>query len=733
MIQFDEKTQIFHLQTPGSSYIFGLYRGFLMHIYWGKRLSRLQSWTPAMTFHTHTFSPVEPELQPGGGSTDCNTMEYPSYGSGDLRYPALHVKYADGTSVTRLSYVSHKIFSGKPKLEGLPATYVEQDSEADTLELTMRDNLTGLEVVLCYTAFRDLDAITRSVRFLNASERPMTVEHMMSASVDFEGKDFEFLHLEGTWVRERNIQKSQLYHGTQSIESRRGASSAAHNPFMALTSIGATEQTVEVYGFSIVYSGNFVAGTEVDAFDTTRAYIGINPFGFGYHLAPGQALQSPEAVLVYSGEGLGGMSRTYHKLYRTRLCRGRWRDCERYALVNNWEGTGFDFNEEKILAIAKTAADVGLDMLVLDDGWFGKRNDDRSSLGDWFVNREKLPDGIEGLAQKIEAMGLKFGLWFEPEMVSPDSELYRAHPDWALHLNGRSSSLGRNQLVLDLSREDVCDYIIKSVGDILLSAKISYVKWDMNRNMSEVGSDLLPPERQGEVAHRYILGLYRILETLTARFPDVLFESCSSGGGRFDPGMLYYMPQTWTSDCTDAGERMHIQYGTSIVYPFSSMGAHVSAVHPGAVRNISYKTRGDVATMGQFGYELVMPELTEAELELTKKQIARYKQYGEVFHKGDLYRVASPFEGNRAGFQFISEDKNTVILCYFIKQNVPDSGYHRVKLQGLDPNAVYREEKSADYPESTDLCYDGDYLMQIGLSYRDRGDYTSSVRIFHKQ
>ena len=401
----------------------------------------------------------------------------------------------------------------------------------------------------------------------------------MSAAVDFYGMaDSDILTLDGTWTRERQITRKRITSGNQCVESRCGASSAYHSPFMAVCSKDAAETQGDVYGFSLVYSGDFVAGVELDAYNTARAYIGINPFQFSYTLERNDTFRTPEAVLVYSANGIGEMSRIYHKLYRTRLCRGKYRDSERFVLINNWEATYFDFNEEKLVKIAEKAAQIGIDTMVLDDGWFGKRTADNAGLGDWVENPDRLPNGLRGLADKINALGMRFGLWFEPEMVNPDSDLYRAHPDWILHAKGRQSSLVRNQLTLDLSRKDVCDYITEAVSDVLNKANIEYVKWDMNRYMSEVGSSELPADRQGEVKHRYMLGLYSVLETLTQRFPNVLFESCASGGGRFDPGMLYYMPQTWTSDDSDAAERLRIQYGTSIVYPYSSMGAHVSAV-----------------------------------------------------------------------------------------------------------------------------------------------------------
>ena len=407
------------------------------------------------------------------------------------------------------------------------------------------------------------------------------------------------------------------------MESTRGASSHQHNPFIALLRKDTTEDNGEVYGFNFVYSGNFLAQAEVDQFNNTRVTMGINPFDFSWKLDAGESFQTPEAVMVYSSEGLGDMSRTYHELYRTRLVRGTYRDKERPILVNNWEATYFDFNEEKILEIAKAGSELGIELFVLDDGWFGKRDDDRSSLGDWFVDHNKLPNGLGSLASNVKEMGLEFGLWFEPEMISVDSDLYREHPDWCLHVPGRSQSESRNQLVLDFSREDVCVEITKRVCDILASAPISYVKWDMNRHMTEIGSALLPADRQRETAHRYMLGLYKVMENITSSFPDVLFESCSGGGGRFDPGILYYMPQTWTSDNTDAVSRLKIQYGTSLVYPIVSMGAHVSAVPNHQVhRSTSMEMRGDVAMSGNLGYELDLTKLSNEEKEIVKQQVS---------------------------------------------------------------------------------------------------------------
>ncbi|MDY3928340.1 MAG: alpha-galactosidase [Clostridia bacterium] len=455
--------------------------------------------------------------------------------------------------------------------------------------------------------------------------------------------------------------------------------------------------------------------------------MGINSFDFNWLLKPGEEFNAPETVMVYSAHGLGEMSRTYHKLYRTRLCRGKYRDIERPILINNWEGTYFDFNEEKILNIAKTAKKAGVELMVLDDGWFGKRNDDRSSLGDWYVNKEKLPNGIGGLAKKINDLGMMFGLWFEPEMISPDSDLYREHPDWCLHVEGRERSEGRNQLILDLSREDVCDYIIDFMTDYLKNAPISYIKWDMNRNMTEIGSALLPPERQEETAHRYMLGLYKILEKLTSEFPDVLFEGCSGGGGRFDAGMLPYFVQYWTSDDTDAGMRMYIQHGTSMVMPSSTMGSHVSAVpNHQTGRTSSLKTRGAVAMCGQFGYELDVTQMTDEELSEIAQQIKEYKEIREVVHKGDMYRLESPFEGRNTVWEYVSEDKNTVVLFRFTTESLPAYRSVKEKFEGLEENALYVRRDNGE-------IYSGSVLMNCGILFKNQQDFDSEIVIFDKK
>ena len=728
MIYFHEQNKIFHLKSKNTSYIFVFLKDkFLVHLYWGKSINDENldfSLFIDETKHRKAMSCCD--YSEYVISRDNLPAEYSTFGNTDLRTPSFHATYKDGSFITELEYENHIIHKGKKGIDGLPATYVENDDEADSLELTLVDKLTGLRIVLCYTVFNELDAITRSVRIINKGNDRVQLESVLSAVVDFLDDDFDFLHLPGTCVRERHPERVPLFTGKQIVDSARGASSAHHNPFFALVRKNADEHSGDVYGFNLVYSGNFTAGVEVDNFDISRAFIGINPFGYRWQLDVNEEFVSPEAVLVYSDEGIGGMSRIYHKLYRTRLCRGKYRDVERYVLINNWEATYFDFDEEKILSIADKATEVGVELLVLDDGWFGKRNNDRCSLGDWYVNKEKLPGGLTGLAEKINKKGLKFGLWFEPEMISPDSDLYRAHPDWCIHVKGRERTLGRTQLVLDLSRKDVCDYIFDSLYNILSTVNISYVKWDNNRSMTNIGSAELPADRQGEFYHRYFLGLYYVLEKLYNTFPDVLFESCSSGGNRFDAGMLYYMPQTWTSDDTDAVERLYIQYGTSLCYPYCTMGAHVSIVPNHQVGRVTpISARGTVAMQGQFGYELDLNKLTDSEIEEVKEQIKNYKRLGEIFHKGDLYRLVTPDNNFFTSNQFISQDKNTVVVLNFVIRAMPNPPVKYLKLKGLDRAAKYAIE-------GTDTVISGDILMSVGLRYQLSKDFDNEIIILKK-
>lgn len=721
-IRFEQETGIFHLQTRTTSYIMSLMPGgYLTHLYWGKKL-RSSQLSDLLIFQDRAFSPNLTDNRKV--SLDVVPQEYPAYGAGDFREPAYQAELPNGSKITELTYVSHSIRAGKSSLEGLPAVYVENDSEADTLVIVLEDRVAGLKAELSYTVLEELDAITRSVRLTNTGAAPLKLHRALSVSLDFSHSDMELLQLSGAWARERHIVRRPLVYGLQGVDSKRGASGHQQNPFLALVAPGTDEEHGDAYGVNLVYSGSFTAYAEVDQFRGTRVGVGINPFGFNWLLEPGELFQTPEAVLVYSAEGLGGMSRIYHRLYRTRLVRGQYRDKPRPVLVNNWEATYFDFNADKIVAIAETAKELGIELMVLDDGWFGKRDDDTTSLGDWVVDTKKLPQGLDDLAQRVNALGLQFGLWFEPEMVSPVSDLYTAHPDWCLHVPDRRRSTGRGQLILDLSREDVCDYIVQAVSAILDSASIGYVKWDMNRHMSEIGSALLPAERQGETAHRYMLGLYRVMEAITARFPHVLFESCSGGGGRFDPGILYYMPQTWTSDDTDAVERLKIQYGTSIVYPASAMGSHVSAVPNHQVHRVtSLSMRGDVAMSGNFGYELDLTKFTAEEKEEVKAQVAFYKEIRTLVQQGEMYRLKSPFEGNDTAWMFVTSDKNEALAGYFQVLAEPNGATARIRLAGLDPDRDYLLKETGE-------VYGGDRLMYAGLPVPNLGgDFRS--KLFH--
>lgn len=637
-------------------------------------------------------------------------QEYPSYGTTDFRYPALEIRQENGSRITNFQYRSHVIFSGKKKLPGLPATYVEESGEAETLEIVLYDELINAELTLSYTLFRDLPVLARSARFRNLGSHGWTITRALSACVDLPDSEFELVHLSGAWSRERHIKTRRLEQGVQGIYSLRGASSAEHNPFLALKRPGTDEFSGEVYGFSLVYSSNFIAQAEVDTHDATRVLLGIHPDPFEWPLASGDTFQTPEAILVYSSEGMNGMSQAFHRLYRTRLARGTWRDRERPVLINNWEATSFDFDEPKILAIAKKAKELGVELFVLDDGWFGKRNHDRAGLGDWVANTDKLPEGIGGLAAKIEAMGMKFGLWFEPEMINKDSDLYRLHPDWILSTPGRSASPSRNQYVLDFSRKEVVDHIYEAMSKVLREAAISYVKWDMNRYITECYSHVKPASEQGKVFHQYILGVYDLYERLTSEFPHILFESCSSGGARFDPGLLYYAPQTWTSDDTDAVERLKIQYGTSYVYPLSSMGAHVSEVPNQQLGRITpLETRAHVAYFGAFGYELDLNLLSSEEVGVVKEQIEFAKRHRKLIHQGTFYRLESPFIGQVAAWMVVSEDCGEALVGYYQGLSGVNEGWRRLKLAGLQPEGLY-----CFNGDKARLHY-GDELMHAGI------------------
>ncbi len=715
-IKFSNNT--FYLNTPNTSYIFGIYKNkLLVHLYYGKSITGEIVMDDALP--TIPYRALVPNSVGVSDASDAVLpMEYPTFGSCDFRESAIELHFCDGSMISKFEFAGYNISKGKPDICGLPSAYIESEDEADTLEVELYDSLKQITVKLIYTVYNTCDIITKSVKIINNSNDSCKVKRALSSCFDVPNDGYEMITLNGDWARERHVSRVPLFRGYSGIDSKRGASSHQHNPFFALVDKNADEERGNVYGFSLVYSGNFKAGAEVCEVNTVRPLIGINDYRFAWTLNQSEEFCTPEAIITFSDQGIGGMSRTLNKFVRTRICRGKFRDTRRPVLLNNWEATYFDFDEDKIIAIAQKAKEVGVELVVLDDGWFGKRNSDKCSLGDWVVNRDKLPNGIDGLAKKINDMGLKFGLWFEPEMVSPDSDLYRAHPDWCIHTKGRDRSLSRNQLTLDLSRDDVCDYIIDTISRHLTEANIEYIKWDMNRYMSEAGSELLGFEHSGEFYHRYILGLYRVLDALTSKFPEVLFEGCASGGGRFDLGMLYYHPQIWTSDDSDAIERLYIQYGTSLVYPVSTMGAHVSASPNHQVRRLTpLKTRADVAMMGAFGYELDLNTLTDDEIKAVKAQVDFNKKYSCIIQKSDLYRLKSPFNSNFAVFEFVSEDKNDVFVLFANILGEPNTILHNIKLQGIDDNDTYKDEE-------TGKTYTGNFLKNIGLYFKNnKGDF----------
>lgn len=731
-IQYHKSTQTFHLYNEQVSYIFKVLRNNqLGQLYYGKRVNDREDFD-------HLFETRQRPMAPCAFEGDLTfslehiKQEYPAYGSGDMRHPAIDILQENGSRIVNFTYQSHEIISGKPQLKDLPATYVENNDEATTLLITLFDEVIDTKIILSYTIYENLAVITRNAYIENCGNQKLILNQAMSMSLDLPDKDYEMIELTGAWSRERSIKNRKLEHGIQSIYSLRGCSSNNFNPFIALKRNDCTEYDGEVLGFSFVYSGNFLAQVEVDTYNVSRVTMGIHPHTFSWPLNQGESFQTPEVVMVYSDHGLNQMSQTYHELYQKRLARGQYRDQVRPILVNNWEGTYFDFDEEKILNIAKTAQKLGIELFVLDDGWFGKRNNDNAGLGDWYPNLEKLPHGIAGLSKKIVDLGMQFGIWFEPEMVNKDSDLYRTHPEWTFETPNRQTSHGRNQYVLDFSNPEVIDYIYGLMAKVIEESHITYIKWDMNRCMSEVYSSVHNSQDQGKVMHKYILGVYHLYDMLTTNFPEILFESCASGGARFDPAMMYYAPQCWTSDDTDAIERLKIQYGTSMVYPISSMGAHVSATPNHQVfRNTPLKTRADVAYFGTFGYELDLNKLSQDEQEQIIEQVQFMKEYREVIQFGTFYRLKSPFEGNETIWMVVSKDQNTAIVGYYRPLQVVNEGYHRVKLMGLDPDKEYH----VSIHDVT--CY-GDELMNIGLITSDsscgenkdgEGDYLSRLYI----
>ena len=726
-ISYNKQAQSFKLCAKDTTYMMKVVdEGYLAHLYFGKSIKD-DDLTYLLRLDENPFTPATHNRE-RGSFMDNLTLEFPCFGLGDYRESCLNILDADGMSTVDLRYVSHEIYNGKPKLPGLPATFATED-EAQTLEITCIDKHTGLQAILIYTAFENLDVITRSVTLKNTGSRHVNISKVLSTCVNYDHDQFDMVTLNGSWARERHIERARLHHGKQSIDSIKGESSHQNNPFVALVSHNATEDIGDAFGYNLVYSGNFFAQAEVTQHKKTRFVMGINHTDFNWLLEPGEEFVAPEAVMVYSDEGMGKMSRTFHDLYRNNLVRGEYKDKRRPILINNWEATYFNFDTDKLIDIAKQASKLGIEMLVMDDGWFGHRDSDNSSLGDWFVYDSKIKGGLKYLVDEVNKLGMMFGIWFEPEMISPDSELYKAHPDWAIQIKGRELTQSREQYVLDYSRKEVRDHIYSMMRKILDSANIEYIKWDMNRQLTEVGSTTLPANRQRELWHRYVLGVYDIMERLSVDYPHILLENCSGGGARFDPGMLYYSPQIWTSDDTDAIERLKIQHGTSMCYPCSAMGAHVSDCPNHTVgRNTPFKTRGHVAMVGTFGYELDVTKIPEDDRNSIPAQIEEFNKYNKLVRTGDHYRIGNTFENIEwDAWMFVAKDKSEALFEFVQVLMRPNFTSRRIMLKGLDPDAYYYEESKPDVKLS------GSALMNAGINVGDLwGDFQSKILHFIK-
>ncbi|MCK7488390.1 MAG: alpha-galactosidase [Bacillus subtilis] len=699
MIRIDTAKQTYHPQTEHTSYIMQvLPSGHLGHLHYGARLAddvdplTLQVKHPLQIGGQVSYQATDPTF-----SLNLTQLEVATYGKGDFRDPSLHIELAEGHRITDFKFVSHAILDVKPTYPEMPQTF-DAKQQVQTLRMILKDELQDITLHLEYAVFESADVITRRVIVINGAQQAIVLRKAMSFALDFAEADFELISLDGAWIRERHPHVHPLSYGILKIDSKKGVSSADHNPFLALKRRHTDEEEGECYGFSLLYSGNFEATAEVNPHRFLRIMMGINSFDFAWNLQPNGIFVTPEAVLTYSKHGLATLSHHFHTLVNLHIVPSQWQHRERPVLINNWEATYFDFDESKLLRLARKAKQVGIELFVLDDGWFGKRDNDTSSLGDWTVNTKKLPSGIAGLAQKINRIGLAFGIWVEPEMVNPDSDLYRLHPDWALRHPKIEPSLGRNQLVLDLCNPLVRDHLIETMSQLFQEANIQYVKWDMNRNLSDWYSPTLPTAQQSEIAHRYVLGLYEILRTLTTRFPDILFESCSSGGNRFDLGILYYMPQTWTSDNTDALERLFIQYGTSFVYPPSTMGAHVSnSPNAQVVRSTPIESRFNAAIFGLLGYELDLTRLSAFDLAVIKEQIAYYKTHRKLLQFGTFTRHKSPFTSNQCVWTASDSATNEALVGIYQVLSQPNGGFDRYRVNMLDSKIQYRLRNRVQY------------------------------------
>lgn len=709
LITFDEKNKVFHLHNDQISYLISIEDGgTLSHLYFGKSIKAYHGELRYPRLD-RGFSGNLPGSLDRTFSKDSLPQEYSSAGEMDFRTPAMIVRQPDGSNAVFLTYENYQIVPGKPELKGLPHAWVKNKDEAETLIITLKDKFSELRFDLLYTIYRDRSVIVRSTKVRNAGKETVKIEKVASMQMDFVDRDFDMITLPGAHAHERRVERNKVNQGIHVYSSIRGTSSHQMNPFVALADPDTNEFDGDAYGFAFVYSGNHKFEVEKDPYAQTRIVVGINDYNFSWKLNAQDSFQTPEVLMVYSDQGLNKMSQAFHSIIHDRIMRSKYKDRVRPIVVNNWEATYFDFDEDKLKPIVDKAKELGIEMFVLDDGWFDHRDDDNSSLGDWQVFKKKFPNGLGHFADYVHQQGLKFGLWFEPEMISIDSNLYQKHPNYLMHVPGRTPSPARNQYLLDLGREEVRNNIFNQMKEILDSGKIDYIKWDMNRHLSDIYQADLPADQQGEVYHRYVLGLYDLLEKIVDRYPDLLIEGCSGGGGRFDAGMAYYNPQIWASDDSDAIDRLTIQYGTSLVYPQSMMTSHVS-VSPNEQngRITPFKTRGIVAMWGDLGYELDLTKLSEEDKKAVAKQVAEYKQIRKVTQYGTFYRLKNAQEGNQCAWETVSPDKNEVVLSTVKVMASAQPYFTKTKLVGLDPNKQYEDQASHQ-------VYGGDELMNLGI------------------
>ncbi|MCD7715508.1 MAG: alpha-galactosidase [Lachnospiraceae bacterium] len=735
-VRFNQDANTFILETVNTEYQISVNEiGIVQHLYYGRKTfgqdMRFQNTFPDRGFSGNPYE----RKSDRGMSLDVLPQEFSGCGVGDYRVSSMSVKAADGSRSCDLRYVSHVIAEEKTAIPGLPSVR-QNDCMAAELRIELADEITGLQVSLIYDVFEEKDIITRRAVYKNIGNETLVLEKAASMSIDFPYGEFDLVHFHGRHCMERQMERISLTHDIHTIASRRGMSSHHENPFVILSEKDATEHQGDCYGFMFVYSGNHKIEAEMDQAGSTRVVVGIHDENFSWQLTKQDEFYSPEVILSYSSQGLNALSQNYHKIIRDNVCPPKYQTIRRPVLINNWEATYFRFDTQKILDIASAASELGVEMMVLDDGWFGKRDDDNSGLGDWVVNEKKLPGGLKVIADGVNALGMKFGLWFEPEMINEDSDLYRAHPEWVLADPGRKPMMSRKQMLLDMGNPAVIDYLFDCISKVLSDANIEYVKWDFNRSMANAYSNILPAERQGETAHRFMLGTYSLLERLLKAFPDLMIEGCAGGGGRFDAGMLYYCPQIWCSDDSDAIERLKIQHGTSYGYPISSMGSHVSAVpNHQTGRVASLHTRGVVAMSGTFGYELDLTKLTEDEKDKIRQQIKDFHEYYWLIQKGSYYRLTNPQKDDYyTAWEFAAEDKSEALLNVVVTHVQANPQFPCIRLQGLEETALYQVAGTDIKLTGAALMYGGYVIKEIigECDPIERGNYPAFQIYFKK-